>query len=395
VRPRKLIFDVHLWVGLTLGLLLVLAGLTGSILVFDEEIDAMLNPELLRVAPGEVQVSLQRVVASLGAAYPEHPVSYIRMPRGPSETYEVTTAGADPLEIFVDPYRGTILGERGTTEGFTNTLFDLHVHLLSGETGERVMGVVGLLTLLLVATGLVVWWPGTRRWWDGFIVRRRANWKQVNFDLHRAGGIWSAAFLAVTAATGAALIFHDAFLAGANWLTASPASPAPPTVVPRPGEPWLPLASLLRQADRALPGGTITYVEFPPAPEAPLTIRKHLDAELHPNGRSFVHLDPWSGAALAVEPAVRAAAGMRTLNLLYPLHIGSFGGMPVRVLYALLGLAPIVLFASGCLMWWNRTQAPQRRRPRARHSGTKPGAPRSGAARSLRSLLPTEPRDGA
>lgn len=361
-RVRKLIFNIHLWAGLTLGVLLVLAGLTGSILVFDEEIDAVLNPGLLRVAPGEEEVSFQNVAATVTAAYPEHPVSYIRMPRNRGESYEVTTAGADPLEIFVDPYRGTILGARGTTEGFINALFDLHVHLLAGERGEMVMGSVGLLTLLLVATGMVVWWPGMRRWWTGFTVRWRAGWKRVNFDLHRAGGIWCAAFLAVTAFTGAGLIFHDAFLAGANRVTGSPEVPAPPAVVPRSGDPWLPLDSLLRQADRALPGGTTTYVAFPATPEAPLSVRKYFDAALHPNGRSFVYLDPWSGEAVAVERALSVPTGMKALNVLYPLHIGSFGGPMVRVLYALLGLAPLVLFVSGCLMWWNRTQAPKRRR---------------------------------
>jgi uncharacterized iron-regulated membrane protein len=373
VHVRKLIFDIHLWVGLSVGLLLVLAGLTGSLLVFDEEIDAALNPGLLQVAPGGERAPLQQVVASVAAAYPEHPVSYIRMPRAPGETYEVTTAGAAPLEIFVDPYRGTVLGARGTTEGFVNTLHDLHVHLLSGETGETVMGVVGLLTLLLVVTGAVVWWPGVRRWWEGFTVRWRANWKRMNFDLHRAGGIWSAMFLAVTAATGAGLIFHDAFLAAANRITASPESPPPPAVVPRPGEAWLPLDSLLRQADRALPGGEITYVAFPAAPEAPLSVRKYFDAALHPNGRSFVYLDPWTGRTLAVERALGAPAGMRALNLLYPLHIGSFGGVAVQVVYALLGLSPLVLFVTGGLMWWNRTQAPKRR-ARNRRPGVEPPA---------------------
>lgn len=212
MRVRKLIFNVHLWVGLTVGAVLVMAGVTGTVLVFGKEIDAALNPELLRVTPGDGRVSLQHAVSAVAATYPEHPISYIRMPRGPAETYEVTTLGIEPLEIFVDPYLGTILGARGTTEGLVNALFDLHVHLLAGESGERVMGVVGLLTLLLVLSGVVVWWPGLRRWWEAFLVRRRAGWKRVNFDLHRAGGIWSALFLAVTAATGAGLIFHDAFI---------------------------------------------------------------------------------------------------------------------------------------------------------------------------------------
>jgi uncharacterized iron-regulated membrane protein len=224
------------------------------------------------------------------------------------------------------------------------------------------MGAAALLSLLLVATGVVVWWPRARRWWVGFVVQRRANWKRVNFDLHRAGGIWSAAFLLVTAFTGAALVFYQPFEAALDRVTASPPAPPRPTVSPRTGASPLPLDSLVHLADRALPGGVVTYVSLPATPTSPLSVRKHLDPELHPNGRSFVYLDPWSGEVLAAENALLAPAGTRLDNLVYPLHIGRFGGVTVRVLYALLGLFPLLLFVSGCLMWWNRAGAPKRRR---------------------------------
>lgn len=361
-RVRHLILQVHLWLGLTVGLLLALAGVTGTVLMYDEEIDAALNPELLRSAPADVRVPFQQVYAAVATSYPDDPISYVRMPRAAHETYEFTTAGAEPLEIFADPYTGAVLGARGVTEGFTNALWHLHVYLLSGENGERVMGVVGVLALLIVLTGLIVWLPRAARWWRGLIVRWPSNWKRVNFDLHRAGGIWSAAFLAVTAFTGAALIFHDAFLAAANGITRSSPVAAPPAVTAQPEAAWLPLDTLLANAHRALPGGTITYVTFPSTPDAPLSARLHFAEALHPNGRSFVHLDPWTGAPVAVESALRAPAGTRALNLLYPLHIGSFGGFAVRLLYALFGLTPLALLVTGTLMWWNRTQAPKRRR---------------------------------
>lgn len=359
---RKLFLQIHLWLGLSAGLLLALAGVTGSILVFDEEIDALLNPALRVANPAAERVSFDQAITNVEAAYPELPVSYVRMPRGPDETYEITTAGTEPVQIFVDPYSGAVLGLRGAEEGFTNKLWHLHVYLLSGENGERVMGFVGLLTLLIVLTGVVVWWPSARRWADAFVVRWRAGWKRLNFDLHRAGGIWSAAFLLVTASTGAALIFHDAFLAVANGVTGSENPPLAPAVVARSGMDRAPLDDLLAEAHRALPGGTITYVSFPPTPESPVSVRLYFDEALHPNGRSFVYLDPWTGAAIGAESALAAPAGTRALNLLYPLHIGSFGGIAVRILYALLGLTPLILMASGFLVWWNRSIAPKRRR---------------------------------
>lgn len=358
---RKLIFNLHLYLGLTLGLLLVSAGVTGSALVFREEIDAALNPHLLRVSPGPEPLSLQRIVDRVRVAYPATPPARIQLPREPGETHELTLGGEEGRLVYVDPYRGTILGSRLPTDHFAGWLFEWHTTLLVGETGEQVMGTAALLLLVLVATGGVVWWPGVRRLADGFRVRWGASWKRVNWDVHRVGGIWSTAFLTVVAVTGASLVFHDAFMAGLNRVTHSPPRPVPPVVEVRLGEAVLPLDSLVRLANRALPGGEVTYVTLPAKPEAALTVRKHFAEELHPNGRNFVYLDPWSGEVLAVEHALRAPAGTRAYNVLYPIHIGRWGGIASRIAYALLGLTPLVLFVSGCLMWWNRTRGKRRR----------------------------------
>lgn len=206
-----------------------MVSLTGSAFVFKEEIDAALHPEFLHVEPGGARIALQQVVEAVRLAYPEHPPAQIQMPRSPEATYEVTTAGSDPLQVYVDRYRGTILGERRPTETLTNLLFDLHVALLAGVTGERITGIAALLLLALALTGAVLWWPGIKRLRDGLTIRRGANWRRVNIDVHRAGGVWSLAFLLVIAVTGASLIFHKHFAAGLNWLTRSP--PPPPVLL--------------------------------------------------------------------------------------------------------------------------------------------------------------------
>lgn len=373
---RTLLFNLHLYVGLSVGLVLVVVSLTGSALVFKEEIDAALHPELLRVQPGDERIALQEVVEAVRRAYPERPPSEIQMPRSPEGTYEVTTAGSDPLQVYVDPYRGTILGERRPTETLTNMLFDLHVALLAGMTGEWIVGIAALLLLVLALTGSVLWWPGIQRLRDGLTIRRGANWKRVNFDVHRAGGMWSLVFLVVIAVTGASLIFHDQFAAGLNWLTRSPPPPHPPAVEMVPGVPPLPLDALVARANRALPGGEVSYLLFPSAPDAALTVRKHFDPELHPNGRSFIYLHSQTGDVLAVEHALRAPAGTRAYNVLYPIHIGRWGGITSKILYVVLGLAPVVLFVSGSLIWWNRMRAKGVKTVRRRQSPVAPAPKR-------------------
>lgn len=369
---RKLVLNVHLVLGLTAGLLLTSAGLTGSLLVWRAEIDAALHPELLRVEPGPSRAPLQHAVEQVRAAFPESPVLYVRVAREPRTTHTVVVGGTEPRQVFVDPYRGTVLGARGETETFANALFHWHHTLFAGETGERVMGATALLLLAMVATGLVVWWPGMRRLGQGLLVKwRRAGWKRRNFDLHRAGGFWSTAFLVLVAVTGSSLVFHDAYMAGLNRVTGSPPRPAAPVVEPVPGAPALPLDRLVEMAMARLPGGELTVVTLPQAATAPVVVRGKVDAELHPNGRNFLYLHPQTGQFLAAEHALTAPAGTRAYNILYPLHIGRWGGTLTRVLYSLLGLVPLGLLVSGVLMWRNRTGG-KKRTERGRTGGRRP-----------------------
>jgi uncharacterized iron-regulated membrane protein len=95
-------------------------------------------------------------------------------------------------------------------------------------------------------------------------------------------------------------------------------------------------------------------VSFPAKPGAPVVVRKRLPGDLHPNGMSYVFLDPHTGNVLRVDRAADASRGQRLVNLRYPLHIGHWGGMATRLLHALAGLMPSLLFVTGCRLWWNR-----------------------------------------
>lgn len=157
-------------------------------------------------------------------------------------------------------------------------------------------------------------------------------------------------------------------MAGLDWITRSPPLPLAPVVSPIVGASPLPLDEIVERADRALPGGEVTYLTLPQEPGSPVVVRVKLPEELHPNGRNFVylHLDPDQGTVVHGENALTAPAGTRAYNVLYPLHIGRWGGSLSRVLYSLLGLLPLVLFVSGVLMWRNRTRGRSRKRRHGR-----------------------------
>ena len=109
-----------------------------------------------------------------------------------------------------------------------STLIELHADLLAGPTGRKVNGIGAFAVLLSALTGLLVWWPGIRRWRRSLTVRRGTGWKRLTWDLHSAVGIWTLAFTIVFAVSGIYLSFPETFHAYVNWLYAADAPVARP-----------------------------------------------------------------------------------------------------------------------------------------------------------------------
>lgn len=361
VKVRRVIFNLHLYTGLVVGLLLVLSGLTGSLLVFREEIEEQVYPELMpqliKAAPPGKRVSIQVVRDAVGRAYPHERPSSISLPHTPQQAYKVSMNDAHHLLVYVDPYSGKILGAHRQADTFMGWIGLLHTELLSGERGEIILGIGAVLLICMGVTGIILWWPRNGKITSGFKVQWAAPWKKMNFDLHRASGIYAAPFVLITAFTGVSLVFNETVAGIINAVTLSPAQVAPPLSGPRRAEIPMPdLDRLLQQAEQILPAATATRITFPQTPQAPWVIRKKFPQESQPNGRNFIYFDQYTGKVLQVVNTTTAPLGIRIYNVLYPTHIGVIGGTSTRILQVIIGLVPTVLFITGFIMWKNRKQ---------------------------------------
>lgn len=373
---RRVLLPVHLFVGLTAGLLFCLMGLSGSLLVFRHEIDRALHPTLLRRdlnvsdtgggGPCGVEpASLARVVAVAQKALPGVPVQHLFVAHSSSDgVHEVWFRGTS-RRVYVEPCTYAVRGIRDTKQDPLEWLFGLHTKLHQGEAGERVVGWGGVLLAAMSVSGLILWWPARWRQWAE---RLRVRWKnarlnsvRVTLDLHRSVGFYSAVLLFLSALTGTSLIFDEAFAGAAYRITGGRSAPERPKVFPPVQEgaaASLSLSALLQRADAALPGGEIGRISFPSAPEGPLVVRKRFAGDLHPNGIRYIYLDPYRGEVLRVDIPTNAA--LRLMNSRYPLHIGQWGGGSIsRLLTALAGIAPTVLFITGLWTWQNRRRRHQ------------------------------------
>ncbi|MBL8220022.1 MAG: PepSY domain-containing protein [Bryobacterales bacterium] len=378
LRLRGWLFQVHLWTGIIAGLYAFAIGVTGSILVFREEIADWESASFSRFQP-----SSQRPYAT-----PDEWLAAARKAAGPKLTLNFTfpEKHGDPLiagtfspagsrRYFFDPYTAQLLGVHARTGGVLTFMEHLHHNLLLGRTGRLWNGIGALSLLLLSITGIVIWWPGRRLWRRRLIVDPKASWKRINFDVHHVVGFWGLAGFALLCITGAWFTWPQFFRdTVARFYPVTKPQP-PPKVTHPPGTQPLPLAKLIEAADRAVPGKITKRASIPPPGTQPVRINKGSADDGQPFFRTAttLTLNPYTAEVLRIEGPHTKAAGDRILSWMGPLHFGNFGGAPVKWIYFFLGLTMPVLFVSGFIMWWQRVV--RRRLERIRQPDQRSHAP--------------------
>lgn len=375
---KSLTRTLHLWAGLVFGSLLVLQGLTGSILSWRHELDAALNPGLLQVAPPPgtrrgaplrvAPATVQAVDAMLGSSrgygrpnmlmLPEHAGDVFIAWYRPGKTASIWQQGVT-RQVMVDPANVKVLGERNWGEaGFTRplllpTLFHLHHYLLAGDGGKVVVAVQGLALLLLSVTGIIVWWPTMTRaaFWHAITFRLNSTWPKLSFQLHRAAGFYVAPVFLMLAVSG--IYFNMP-----GWVT--PAVGAVATLTPNakpvnrsaPGTPPLAPDAVVAAAQAVFPAARVSRLSFPAKPGQPWEVRVRQPGEMrHGDGATRITIDAGDGAVLRVVDPLAMRSGDRFLSWMFPLHTGEAFGTAGRVVISFIGVTPLVFFITGLVMW--------------------------------------------
>lgn len=333
---------LHRWIGAIGGLLLAVLGLTGTLLVWRDELTFVAHAgDPVRADP----VALARVVGQLSNA--ARPID------------RITFAG-DGLGVHQVLFRdggGAYLSQAGETVARWSAawqrpelwLFDLHHRLLIGDTGETITGVAGLVGLFFVVTGVLLWWRTRRRFrlrlWpatmkSGAIVHQ-----------HRDLGVVAAPLLLVSLVTGVLMVFPA--LGGS--LIAEARSRPPKVEGHRAAPAARNLAPLFQAAAAAFPGAEFRRLQWPRKAGAPIVLRLRQPFEWTPNGRTFVYADPATLAILGrVDPAKGGAAGALREKL-YPIHAAKTGGLAWKLAMTASGLALTLLGSLAVYAFW-RTQ---------------------------------------
>jgi uncharacterized iron-regulated membrane protein len=348
---RRLWLQCHRWIALGLGGILVLSGITGSVLVVARPMDRWLHSDYFVAGhhASHEPVSLEALRQRLAGEFGPGASFTFRPPRLAGETMQVLVRGKWTGTLYLNPSSGIEQGRRAENEGVVALLYGLHSHLWLHKTGKAVLAWAALAYLALLVSGLVLWWP--RKWPPSWRMEFGKGTLRALFDMHRTGGAALALALALCIGTGAYLAWRP-IGDWVTWLSGAARTAVP--ALPAGDGPSLSLDELAARAQAAFPEGAIGYVLYKPRSDQPMAVRMRVPDDPHPNGRSTVWLDPRSGEVLAAHRWNELDPGTRVNSIIYPLHTGELGGVPWQIGVALLGLALTVLGASGIGLWWCR-----------------------------------------
>ena len=287
---RKAVFQVHLWSGIGIGLYVLLVSLTGSVLVYRNELYRAATPDPIIVTELGTRLTDEQLKQAAMSAYPGYRVLNVFRAKNPHQAVSISLEDRTGRKNrLFNPYSGADLGDAVPLGiWLVSKLLELHDDLLGGPTGRSINGIGAVLIVVLAVTGITIWWPGIRTWRRSLTIPRNVGWQRFNWSLHSAIGFWSVASILMFGISGAYL-----------------------------GNP-----------------------------------------------------ERFQDLADRIQPVTAANATTRTVDqviywLAY-LHVGRINGIGLpcsgpglcdaatKLLWAVVGLAPAVMFVTGAIMWWNR-----------------------------------------
>ena len=353
---------IHTWTSLICTVFLLMLALTGLPLIFHHEIDHLLgdSPELREMPADTPHLDLQQLVKAAEAHRPGEVMQYFGWdedePNGVM-TIMARTAGTEPNAshtFMLDARTGEAVAMPSANGGLMMVMLRLHVDMYAGLPGKLLLAFMGLLFVLAIVSGVVLYSPFMRKLKFG-TVRNQKSTRTRWLDLHNLIGVVTLTWALVVGVTGVISACADLLIGAwrAESLTAliEPYRDAPPL------QQLAPATRLLDIAHGAAPGMTPDFIAFPGtrfSSEHHYAVFMKGGTHLTSHLLTPVLID---ATTLDVTAVVERPWYMDAMGLSQPLHFGDYGGMPMKILWAALDVLTIIVLSSGLYLWWVRRRA--------------------------------------
>lgn len=402
MQMKNFFRSIHLYLSLACGLVIGIVCFTGATLVFEKELVQSIYPERYRVMAGPQRVPIAQLLQTFQQAQPGVPVTGVKIYGDPARTVELsysdetgsTSAGAGRKEekaspqnipeksspgagkeakgpgkggkeggrsnsiAFMNPYTGQLIATSRQKNAFFTTMFGLHRWLLMQDgPGKVIVGVSTVTFLFILLTGIILWWPKQKKMLQQRLTLKwNAGWKRLNHDLHIVVGFYTAIFLFVFAFTGLAWSF-EWFNDGIYRVTSSSKEPpAPPQSRVSAGAPPISFDQAYAVAQQQAPRADFYQLNQPRAAEDAFTVTVMPSDAAHERATNQLFIDQYSGQKIGQLLFTDKNLGQRVRSTFYPVHVGSIGGLPGRLIAFLACVAGFTFPITGVVLWLNRLQ---------------------------------------
>jgi uncharacterized iron-regulated membrane protein len=341
---RKLVLTLHLYAALITGVFVLILGVTGSIMAFEDQIDHLTHRRLFFVTPQARPLPLADLATAAAQRFPGDKASAFGLSVSPDLSYYVAFSGGN---VYVNQYTGEVLGV-GDSPTWLSFVHQLHLRLNAGAAGKKFVSWIGVVMLFLLLSGLYLWWPLKR-----VTIKWDAAPKRLWLDVHSAVGIFSLLFLLLLTVTGIVIGFESVSTPFFFSITHSEPLRSNFRAAARPGVVRLTPDQAVETARAALPGAAPIAVNVP-GPTGVYRVALRYPEDLTPGGRSRVFVDPYGGAVLQAESSRTTAAGTRMVNANRAIHTGDIYGLPSKAVMSIASLTAALQVLSGAMLWWRR-----------------------------------------
>lgn len=376
---KKWSAKLHLWFGLSVGIIVFIVSLTGTLYVFKDEIQNSLRKEAMYVkesssTPLSIAVLKEKVDLELNEKFPINAVE-ISLDKNKSyrfSYYEKNKKGWNYFEevkinklVYVNQYNGKILAVYDEKYNFFNILKYIHWSLLlNSEWGKYVVGIPTVLFIFMLITGIVLWWPKNKkarkgRFW--FSWENVKTWKRKNYDLHNVLGFYASFFALLISITG--IYFAYPYVKNTFNLALSGS-----TEMPKDKEIKSPDSLMVKNASVYDLTAQETRKLYPTSSSFRIPLngknKKGKDLKNIPvtiygeegrfSERNSLVFDKYSGKLLAEKTHQKLSNAEKYANANYDIHTGSYFGLFGKILWFITGLICTSLPVTGFLVWWGK-----------------------------------------
>lgn len=373
---KKILFQIHWFVGITAGTLLMMVGVTGAILSFSEEIIEALNPGVLQIeAQAAPKLDMPQLIARVQAEHPGNAIAAIVMTADAADARHVHSVrvmfaappGVKRGEVrYADPYDAHLLPMLRAEPFFKWIEFLHRFLLLPTPTGKVIMGGTAICLLFLALSGLYLRWPRYALQWQAwFRLDFSLQGRSFLWHLHSMLGTWALVVYVISASTGAYMSLEwfkkgvDSLLGGQTQVQPRPPAPKKTpatqakTVTREPIQPER-AARIWQAFTDAAPGYRRVLMRFPERANDVVQVFFLESDAPHEQAQSQMRIDPDTGTVSQRRNYRDKNLAGRYQNANYPLHMGTFFGLPGRIVMTIGALCLPLFGITGWMLYLDR-----------------------------------------